>query len=463
MFAGTGLLLLAASSVPFVVGHSASAADESISTRQGEIGGGQSVDALDARDQIGTADDWTSYVEFTPDDGGRHVSILEMNPEGEGSDTLSVDVDYRGPSSDENVWTLSVRDRDANTWVDVFVNDDVTEWEWSPSSVTLDDARRFLDGSGRAKLRFGSSNDVDVSQLDAVALTVADDTPPTPSSTPAPPTAPTAAPITAPPATSSPPAGMTLPPTNGGFDYQIGSDYPVPAGVGTVSRDWFGGQPAAGLYNVCYVNAFQTQDDDPDVDRPDERANWPAAVVLTSVATDPDWEGEYLIDTSTPEKRATAAAHVAPMIQTCADKGFDAVEFDNLDSWTRFEDFPTLQARVPFDRDDNIAFATTITEQAHQLGLAVAQKNTSDLIDDGAHVRIGFDFAISEECGVYAECGVFADAYADNVLDVEYDDSPENLDGFATACSGYRDRLSIVLRDRNVVSPVSPAYVRAAC
>ncbi len=34
------------------------------------------------------------------------------------------------------------------------------------------------------------------------------------------------------------------------------------------------------------------------------------------------------------------------MIDGCARKGFDAVEFDNLDSWTRFDGTP-LAKRCP--------------------------------------------------------------------------------------------------------------------
>ncbi len=56
--------------------------------------------------------------------------------------------------------------------------------------------------------------------------------------------------------------------------------------------------------------------------------------MLSSLAQDPSWTGEYLIDFSTAERRARAADWVAPMVQTCKDKGFDAVEFDECDSYT---------------------------------------------------------------------------------------------------------------------------------
>ena len=73
-------------------------------------------------------------------------------------------------------------------------------------------------------------------------------------------------------------------------------------------------------------------DDDATVDRPDEQENWPSDLVLTEFGDDPDRGGEYLIDISTEEKRAQAAARLKPIVATCADKGFAAVEFDILDS-----------------------------------------------------------------------------------------------------------------------------------
>src|SRR5690349_4243867 len=61
------------------------------------------------------------------------------------------------------------------------------------------------------------------------------------------------------------PALGALPPVNAGVDYQLGGAYPPPAGVEVVSRDR-NAAPAAGIYNICYVNGFQIQ--------PDEEQMW---------------------------------------------------------------------------------------------------------------------------------------------------------------------------------------------
>src|SRR5437016_1206970 len=59
-------------------------------------------------------------------------------------------------------------------------------------------------------------------------------------------------------AAALPRAAYAPPPANAGFDYQIGEPYGPPSGVGVISRD-HSASPAAGNYNICYVNGFQAQ------------------------------------------------------------------------------------------------------------------------------------------------------------------------------------------------------------
>jgi hypothetical protein len=250
---------------------------------------------------------------------------------------------------------------------------------------------------------------------------------------------------------------LLLPPPNAAFDYQIGEPYPLPAGVQVVSRDWFDGQPADGAYSICYVNAFQTQDEIPGSVRPDERAAWPRSLVLEKLGDDPNWGGEYLVDISTAAKRRRAADWLQPMIETCKRKGFDAVEYDNLDSWTRFDGTPR-EGDVPFGKSSALAFAALITRRAHALGLAVAQKNTAELTRRQARRRVGFDFAIAEECGRYRECNAYRRVYGNHVIAIEY-----RRRDFRYTCRRVGDRISVVLRDVNVTAPGSRTYRYDAC
>ncbi|KAB1140360.1 endo alpha-1,4 polygalactosaminidase [Streptomyces luteolifulvus] len=234
-------------------------------------------------------------------------------------------------------------------------------------------------------------------------------------------------------------AGVRLPPRHAGFDYQIGGAYPPPSGVRIVSRDRTA-DPAPGLYSICYVNAFQAQ--------PDARASWPADLLLRdrhgSVVVDEDWD-EPLLDIGTPAKRERVAARINRWIDGCAAKGFDAVEPDNYDSYTRSRNLLTA--------NDATAFITLLAQHAHARHLAIAQKNTLELA--GLRKRAGLDFAVVEECGAYDECGAYAKAFDDRVVVVEYTD-----EGLRKARAGFGDRLSIVRRDLQVSTPDSDGYVR---
>ena len=247
------------------------------------------------------------------------------------------------------------------------------------------------------------------------------------------------------------------PPENAGFDYQIGGDYPLPPGVSVVTRDWYSGaaEPEP-VYSICYVNAFQTQADESGTDRPDELSNWPRRLVLRGLGDDPKWGGEFLVDIRSAARRAQAAAWVQQMIEGCARKGFDAVEYDNLDSWTRFDDTP-LADRVPFGKREALAYARLLATRAHAAGLAVGQKNTADVTAAQAR-QAGFDFAVAESCARFRECERYRRVYGNRVLAIEY-----RRRDFDDACRTVGRRISVVLRDRLVSPPGSPRYVFRSC
>jgi hypothetical protein len=244
-------------------------------------------------------------------------------------------------------------------------------------------------------------------------------------------------------------ASVVAPPVNATFDYQIGGAYPPRAGVRIVDRDRTV-TPAKGYYNVCYVNGFQTQS---------AEAKWWRAhhddLLLRDAkgayVVDGEWH-EQLLDTSTAAKRAALAEIVGGWIDGCAAKGYDAVEPDNLDSYSRSKKRLTLS--------DNKAFARLLIARAHAAGLAIAQKNTAELRSEGP--KLGFDFAIAEECQVYDECGVYTKPYKNRVFEVEYPDNG-GRGNFARACRARGARVSVVYRDRDVVPRGRKGYVYDAC
>ena len=220
-------------------------------------------------------------------------------------------------------------------------------------------------------------------------------------------------------------ATVRVPPTGTDWDYQLGGARPVPAHVGIVERDRRA-RPVAGKYNICYVNGFQTQADE----KRFWRRHW--SLVLKRdrrPVVDSVW-GEWLLDIRTKSTRMALARIMGRWTGGCAADGFDAVEYDNLDSFSRSHGLLT--------RRDAKAYAALLVKRAHGHDLAVAQKNWAEW--DGTVV--GFDFAVAEQCAQYRECGSYVAHYGSRVLAVEYADR-----AFHRACRNWSDRIAVVRRD----------------
>lgn len=237
------------------------------------------------------------------------------------------------------------------------------------------------------------------------------------------------------------------PPAGGVADYQLGGAYAPASKVDIVIRDRTE-KPVAGRYSICYVNSFQTQ--------PGSLSWWrkhrPGLLLRDRagrLVRDPGWPDEVLIDLRTAKKRAAAATISRRWFAQCADRGYRAVEPDNLDSWTRSKGLITAKhAR---------AYAKLLVRAAHGERLAIAQKNTADL--NGR--RLGFDFAVVEECEVYRECGRYTRMYGRRVIEIEYTDNGRRA--FARACRVRGKKTSILLRDRDVVPRGAKGYVFRTC
>lgn len=225
------------------------------------------------------------------------------------------------------------------------------------------------------------------------------------------------------------PAGAVEPlPSDTDVDYQLGGAVRPADHVGIVVRDR-AAAPAAGRYNICYVNGFQTQ--------PEERRFWRQRMGLVlhhggRPVVDEAW-GEWLLDIRSPAKRERLALIVGRWTRGCAADGFAAVEFDNLDSFTRSHGL--------IERQDAVRFARLLAKAAHRYGLAAGQKNLAGF--DGH--RVGYDFAVSEECGRYRECDAYVADFAGQVVMVEY-----RRQDFQVTCEQYGATHAVVLRDRNL-------------
>ena len=125
-------------------------------------------------------------------------------------------------------------------------------------------------------------------------------------------------------------------------------------------------------------------------------------------------------------------------LDLCKEKGFDAVEPDNIEIHGNDSGFPISYA-------DQLAYAGWLADEAHARGLAIGLKNAADMV---AEALSGFDFGITEDCFVQGWCervlpfiaagkAVFAAEYTDTEVD------------FQAACAwGRAHKISFIQKNR---------------
>jgi hypothetical protein len=96
----------------------------------------------------------------------------------------------------------------------------------------------------------------------------------------------------------------------------------------------------------------------------------------------------------------------------CKDKGFDAVEPDNIDGYANVTGFPLTAA-------DQLAYNEWIATTVHSMGMSVALKNDLDQVSD---LVSHYDFALNEQCFEFGECDKLTPFITANkaVFEVEY-------------------------------------------
>ncbi len=108
------------------------------------------------------------------------------------------------------------------------------------------------------------------------------------------------------------------------------------------------------------------------------------------------WPGEWWLNINSANVKTIMLARM----QSCKDKGFVAVDPDNVDGYTNKNGLSLTAA-------DQLAYNKWLADTAHSLGLAVGLKNDLDQIVD----LVGhFDFFVNEQCMRYQECSMYTPA-----------------------------------------------------
>lgn len=157
---------------------------------------------------------------------------------------------------------------------------------------------------------------------------------------------------------------------------------------------------------ICYISAGTWENWRPDA------KEFPTGLLGKSNG----WSGEKWLDIRQINLlKPIMQARVA----VCRDKGFDAIEFDNVDGYTNHTGFPLTS-------NDQLKYNIFLANLAHQAGLAVGLKNDPKQIKQLVPY---FDFAINEQCFQYSECDSLEPFIEANkaVLNVEYNLNPDKF------------------------------------
>jgi hypothetical protein len=156
------------------------------------------------------------------------------------------------------------------------------------------------------------------------------------------------------------------------------------------------------------------------------------------------WAGEKWLDIRSNTVKQLMAARLDMVKQ----RGFDAVEPDNIDGWENSTGFP-LTAQ------DQLNYNEWIAAQCHQRGLSVGFKND---VEQAATLQPYFDWALNEECYQYSECDALTAFTNANkaVFQVEYSGTKQ--------CSALNAlHFNSMTRDLDLVSPRTSGYKRVPC
>lgn len=164
---------------------------------------------------------------------------------------------------------------------------------------------------------------------------------------------------------------------------------------------------SAGRIVICYIDAGSWENWRPDASKfPDSVKGKPLVGF-----TDEQWLDIRQLSILGPILQAR--------MDLCKSKGFDGVEFDNVDGSSNDTGFP-LTAR------DQLNFNTWLANQAHSRGLSVALKNDLDQVPT---LLPYFDWELNEQCFEYQECDkllLFIHA-GKPVMNVEYNLNPSQF------------------------------------
>ena len=150
---------------------------------------------------------------------------------------------------------------------------------------------------------------------------------------------------------------------------------------------------------ICYIDVGTWENWRPDASK------FPGSVL----GSPNGWPGERWLDI---RQLSVLEPLMTARFQMCKQKGFDAIEPDNIDGYENDTGFA-------ISAQDQLNYDQWIANEAHSVGLAVFQKNDPE---QARQLQPDFDGVLDEQCNEYSECSSFQPYLAAGkpVLNAEY-------------------------------------------
>jgi hypothetical protein len=214
--------------------------------------------------------------------------------------------------------------------------------------------------------------------------------------------------------TPVPTTGIWKPPLNTSWQWQLTT--PVDQSINVTLYDIDGFDNAASVVAAlhaqgrkvfCYIDAGMYENWRSDANR------FSSFVKGNAVQ---GWAGEQWLDI---RQLQVLAPIMQARLDMCQTKGFDGVEFDNVDGYTNDTGFPLTA-------NDQLAYNTWFAHEAHLRGMSAGLKNDLDQVQQ---LLPSFDWALDEQCFRYQECDLLTPFIRAGkaVFEVEYAQDPSQF------------------------------------
>lgn len=351
----------------------------------------QSLHVLTQFEQSASDNDWDTYIEFYPSTKyvGFFTFQLPSNIKAADLTSLSLELNYLGPTKAEQRWAWHMRNFCTNKLVLLGDNKNASDWLWTQMSFEIDNPSCYVNDKGKLKLRYYSNTNKDVSDIDYLVLSYTTN--------------------------QKPPSNNWWQPTPGtSWQWQLTGNIDTSFNVDMYDIDLFDTPIATinklhndGRIVICYFSAGSWED------WRDDANDFPASVLGNTLD---GWPDEKYLDIRDIESLAPI---MEARLDEAVNKGCDGVEPDNIDSYANNSGFPLTY-------QDQLNYNIWLANAAHKRNLSIGLKNDLGQVADLIHY---FDWALNEQCFQYNECELlfpFIQA-GKAVFGVEYNGNTNNF------------------------------------